>query len=515
MFRKKSFFRSPAFNLLATLLLVAFLAVFYKFALQDYTKGLENDLETIDTERLNNIEAVPKTLDEALKALENVDAVRTIDTTLVEFCHDYIRSDIYDRICDYMEANEYSDTMWESLCGHSLKALYDIANGITEKYNYTLLDDYTLLGNDESSPEDYNRTFTLVFAGDVSLDEGKDNWWSPLVVHKDNRSNLLESAFSAELAEKMLGADIFAVNLESTFTSSDAAAIDARWWERHRSTPENVSVLGTLGVDMVNIANDHIYDYSAKGLADTLNTLDTADIAYIGGGSNLQDAKTPRYIISCGQKIALVSAFQLKAATTAPEATAKNPGVIYATGSTIYGAMISEAKEEADFVIAYIDWTGNDASKPDEAQISLARSFINAGADMVIGTRGKTMQSIEYYNGKPIIYGLGNFWYETDPHDSLLLQIDFNRDVIYQTASTEDSHYDETRTRYSIEAAPDIYCYPCKQLDAATSFVLGTDDGTAIINNLIAISDGKISIGEDGLLTENTEAAALNEVPAE
>ncbi|MBQ8005890.1 MAG: CapA family protein, partial [Clostridia bacterium] len=415
----------------------------------------------------------------------------------------------YDRICEYMEENEYSDQMWESLCGYSIKALYDIVNGITDEYNYTVKEDSYADGGTGS-------TVTIAFAGDISLANNTNdvpiNNWSPLIVHKNNRSNLLETAFSAELAQKMLSADIFAVNLENTFSSSEATPIikkyDKNWYYVHRASPEEVEVLGRLGVDMVNIANDHIYDYSAKGLEDTLLTLKNAGITYIGGGDNLQDAKTPRYLIASGQKIAFVSAAQLKTKTMAPEAAAKKPGIVYATESTLYPAIISEAKENSDFVIAYIDWANVEGNKPDEIQKALARSFIDAGADLVIGTRAKSMQSIEYYNGKPIVYGLGNFWHETNPHNNLLLEIKFNKNVITQTASTQDSHYDETKTRYSIEKTPDIYCFPLIQNKAITTMVSGTEQGNNIINNLIQLSDGKISISEEGLLTEMTQTDA-------
>ncbi len=494
MRRKNNLFRSPVFNILSTLILVAALAFFYKFALSDYNDNLQNDLETIDTERLNQIVEVPKTIDEALNAIGKVDSVRPIDRSIIEYCIENIRDDISDRICEYIENNEYSDVMWEELCGYTLHALYDLANENFENYNYIVLDNTAY-------------ALTLTFAGDINLDTTQKHWWAPLMFHAKNRTNLLESAFSSELSEKMLGADLFCANLESPFISSDSQPIDTKW--RHGSSAENVAVLGTLGIDIVNIANDRIFDYSTKGLTDTLNALELNKISYIGGGKNLEDARTPRYILACGRKIAIVSAVQTKTDNTmAPEAGSKTPGLIYSTNSTYFNAMISEASENSDYVIVYTDWENGTNAKPEPSQAVLAHNFIDSGADIVIGTKSTILQSIEYYNNKPIIYGIGNFWYETDKHEALLVEISFTKDTVYNTTSTTDSHFDYTQTRYAVNYKPTISCLPCVQDGAVTRLTLGTEEGTNIISNLIAISDGTVAIDANGVLTEAEPAPA-------
>lgn len=488
MRRKNNLFRSPVFNILSTLILVAALAFFYKFALSDYNDNLQSDLETIDTERLNQVVEAPKTVDEALSAIGKADSVRPIDATLIEYCNDNIRDDISDRICEYLEDNEYSDVMWEELCGYTLHALYDLANENFENYNYMMLD------NTEDE-------LTITFAGDINLDTTQKHWWAPLMVHAKNRTNLLESAFSSTLSEKMLGADVFCVNLESPFISSDSQPIDTKW--RHGSSAENVTVLGTLGIDLVNIANDRIFDYAAKGLTDTINALELNKIAYIGGGKTLEDARTPRYILACGRKIAIVSAVQTKTDNTmAPEAGVKTAGLIYSTNSTYFNAMISDAAENSDYVIVYTDWENGTNAKPDASQAVLAHNFIDAGADIVIGTKSTVVQSIEYYDNKPIIYGIGNFWYETDKHEALLVEINFTRDTVYNTASITDSHFDYTQTRYAVNYEPTVSCLPCIQDGAVTKLTTGTEEGIAIISNIISISDGRVAIDANGVLSE-------------
>ncbi len=490
--QKPNFFRSPAFNILATVVLVAALAVFYMFAIADYEDGVKESLDTLDTERLSQVIAIPKTLDEAYEVLEYVDSVREIDMNLIEYCRDNIRDDMYDRICEYMEAaEEYDDKMWEELCGYSLIALYDLANDLVDE------DDGYIIKDDSDS-------LTLAFAGDVNLDARRNNTWSPLVVHKDSTNNLLEAAFSPELSEKMIDADFFSVNLESPFITEDMKPTGGKW--SHGSLSENVDVLGILGIDMVNLANDRIFDFGADGLAETVRTLKSAGIPYMGGGANLKDSRVIKYMIACGRKIAILSASQAKLAGYAPEPTSAEAGALYAESGTYFTDMIETARENADYVIVYADWAKVKTQKPDNKQVTLAHSFVDAGADIVIGVNGSVMQSVEYYNGAPIVYGLGYFWYETDRHETLFLEINFDR-VMYTEASEEDpSVIDEAKTRYSPVSKPDVYLLPCIQDKAVTSLVLGTEDGDAIYEKLTNISDGKIMISEDGLLSEAVSA---------
>ncbi len=497
MFRKKNFFHSPAFNILATAVLVIALAVFYKISTTDYSDELKKNMETLSTERLNDVVAVPKTIDEALKALEAADTSRTIDEDLLIYCKENIRSDIYDRICEYMETNQfYDESMWTELCGYSLLYIYDHANFLVDEAEYSILKEDT-------------DSFTLTFAGDVSLDTTRAHRWSPLMVHKNNRENLAEAAFSADLLEKMIGTDFFLLNLESPFITLESRPIDNKW--RHGSLSENVDVLGILGVDMVNIANDKIYDYGEDGFLCTVNTLDASGIKYVGGGKNYSDdANFPRYIYACGKKIAIVSAAETNEGLLSPETTSAKPGILYGSNSVRFTDVLTEANANSDYVIVFTDWANGNNQTPDEAQVSLAHSYVDAGADIVIGTMGTVMQSIEYYNGVPIIYGIGNFWYETDRHEALLIELDFNRKS-FTLADVNDSAVEiEEKTRYEISEKPDIYCFPCIQEQATVRLSQGTDEGAAVINRLSEISNGMISVSPEGLLSE-----VVIETPAE
>ena len=89
---------------------------------------------------------------------------------------------------------------------------------------------------------------------------------------------------------------------------------------------------------------------------------------------------------------------------------------------------IKEAKENADYVIAFVHWGTEYSYELEEVQLSTGKEYLDAGADIVIGAHPHCLQGIEYYNGKPIIYSLGNFWFNDKTLDTILLNIHFYGD---------------------------------------------------------------------------------------
>lgn len=60
---------------------------------------------------------------------------------------------------------------------------------------------------------------------------------------------------------------------------------------------------------------------------------------------------------------------------------------------------------------------------PEDYQKTLARQYIDAGADAVIGSHPHVLQGIEYYQGKPIFYSLGNFIFSNGAYESIVVEL--------------------------------------------------------------------------------------------
>ena len=103
------------------------------------------------------------------------------------------------------------------------------------------------------------------------------------------------------------------------------------------------------------------------------------------------------------------------------------------------------SKKKTDFVIVYYHWGIERQYQANEDQRSLAKFTIDAGADAVIGSHPHVVQGTETYNGKPIVYSLGNFCFggNRNPSDT--------DTMIYQLSY---SFKGTTQTGYQVQIIP-------------------------------------------------------------
>lgn len=287
----------------------------------------------------------------------------------------------------------------------------------------------TILADEEYCRE--NRIFTkdtissdevvLAFAGDISFAEGYANMGILA-----NRNNDIRACFDEGILQIMENADIFMVNNEFPYTNRGTPTAGKTY--TFRSNPENVKYLYDLGVDMVSIANNHIYDYGEVSLQDTLLTLQDAAMPYAGAGENLQEAKKPVYFIANDLKIAYICATQIERLDHPDTVGAgeNSAGVFRCWYDDSILDVIKEAKETSDYVITYIHWGTEMQETPDWAQVELAEKLADAGSDLIIGDHPHCLQEITYVNSVPVIYSLGNFWFNSKTQDTGILQVSIN-----------------------------------------------------------------------------------------
>lgn len=117
----------------------------------------------------------------------------------------------------------------------------------------------------------------MAFGGDICFYDEYANMHS-----LRNRGGSIESSISVDLLERMRRADILMLNNEFAYSSRGVPLADKAF--TFRSRPENVALLSEMGVDIVSLANNHIYDYGEDALFDTLDTLQAAGMPYVGAG---------------------------------------------------------------------------------------------------------------------------------------------------------------------------------------------------------------------------------------
>lgn len=290
----------------------------------------------------------------------------------------------------------------------------------TEAEEYTLQE--PSVPAEETEPViDETYDFTLCFAGDVNFDET----YAPMQYYRI-RENNLSDCISEDLMTVMQNADIMWLNNEFTYTAGGSPLPGKAY--TFRADPSMVSLLGELGVDIVGLANNHAYDYGEQSLLDTLDTLDEAGIPYVGAGRTLSEAMKPVYVTIDDKTIAFVAASRAEKNKMTPQATDDSPGILRCYDTELFLQEIREARENADFVIALVHWGTEYSYTLEEVQLTTGKEYLDAGADAVIGAHSHCLQGMEYYDGKPIVYSLGNFWFNGKTLDTMLVQLHFYGD---------------------------------------------------------------------------------------
>ena len=261
--------------------------------------------------------------------------------------------------------------------------------------------------------------FTLCFGGDISLDEK-----AVTTAKLDASEGDISKCISPELIEIMQAADVMCLNNEFTY-STNGAPLEGKMYT-FRANPERVSVLNDLGVDIVQLNNNHVYDYGKQALLDTFDTLKGAGIDYFGAGHNLEEAMSPVYYTLDDKVVAFVGASRAEKYKMTPQATEEKPGILRCYDTELFLQAIEEADANADFVIAVVHWGTEYSYDLEEVQLTTGKEYLDAGADAIIGGHSHCLQGMEFYDGKPIIYSLGNYWFNEKTLDSMLIELHFS-----------------------------------------------------------------------------------------
>ena len=231
------------------------------------------------------------------------------------------------------------------------------------------------------------------------------------------------------------GAGVFFHGTASLIQSADIAtaslnaSISERGEPRHgienpfRSAPGLGRALANAGFDAVSLATPHIMDFGFEALEDTITELEWYNVKPIGAGTDAKTAKRPAWVpISVRAtepaQVALLAYYRVNAFAVYTE----DP-IAYAVYSEMTQA-VKQAQTEAALVIVWLHW-GSQGRSADEAigrQRIFAHALIDVGADVVLCQQLHTFGGIELYQGKPIIYSLSDFIYDTyDKHHSRIV----------------------------------------------------------------------------------------------
>lgn len=257
---------------------------------------------------------------------------------------------------------------------------------------------------------------TIVFAGDVLIAAAMEQYYDAEGVGR---------IVSEELLTEMQNADICMVNNEFQFSNRGIPMEDKQF--TFQTDPKYVQILLDMGVDIVSLANNHSLDFGTEALQDTFVTLDEAGILYAGAGDTKERAEQLQVIEANGQKIGFLAATRV-IPVSEWNVEYRQPGLFATYDDTRLLECIREAKEECDFLAVYVHWGIEREAYPQEYQTDIAKNCFAAGADLVIGAHPHVLQGIEFIDGKPVFYSLGNYVFSQEIAKTALVKVEIYPD---------------------------------------------------------------------------------------
>lgn len=283
-----------------------------------------------------------------------------------------------------------------------------------------LLGGSLFLGNKQTKTpareEEKEKEVILLLVGDIMLDRGVEfyikqnggDWRFPFL----------------NIADFLRKADLVFGNLESVISDKGENLGSVYSF---RADPKALEGLAFAGLDVLSVANNHSMDYGMEAFLDSLQRLKKTGIAYVGGGTNTENAHSPVIQEVEGTKIGFLGYTNLGSPLW--QATDKTPGIAWVDENTVseFQENIAAAKEQLDILIVSLHFGEEYQTQPNALQEFIAKSAIEAGADIVVGHHPHVVQPVVQYQQGWIAYSLGNFVFDqgfsTETMKGLLLEV--------------------------------------------------------------------------------------------
>ncbi|MGN0547900.1 MAG: CapA family protein [Acutalibacteraceae bacterium] len=361
-------------------------------------------------------------------------------------------------LLEQVENGSYTELSWLETLGCSYHVVSDMLNGKIDSKNI------------ENRGDNGKESFSFAFVGDILFDPD----YAPMV-HSNEKGGVLNCIDKA-VVDYLNACDIFLINNEFSIGERGAPLKGKTW--TFQAHPDRIQIFKDLGADIVSLANNHVYDYGLEGFVDTMYHLKNAGMPYVGAGMNVGEAAEGYYFIVNGIKVGVVAASRAEKVYFTPVANNNDAGVMGTYESERFIKAIKAADEQCDFLIAYVHWGTENSTVLEDAQKTMAREYIDAGVDAVIGGHTHCLQGMDFYKGAPIIYSVGNFWFNSKTLDSCVITLNFDRKMNVQTT-----------------------IMPLKQQGCETRLLSDPEDSRALFDRVESYEPQRVKISDSGVIT--------------
>lgn len=233
---------------------------------------------------------------------------------------------------------------------------------------------------------------TLAFAGDTNFEDVSG---SPA-----DRIRPFQDVLSS--------ADLAVLNLETAITEG-GSPVGKQF--TFRAPAAVLDGLAANGIDAVSMANNHGMDFGSEGLIDSLVAKQTSPIPVLGIGADEDEAFAPFTTTVKGSTVSIIAATQVldDSLVTAWTATDTQGGLASAKRVDRLVEEVTAARSTADVVVVFLHWGIERTTCPSGDQQDLARTLVDAGADIVVGGHAHRVLGGGRLDDAVVHYGLGNF----------------------------------------------------------------------------------------------------------
>lgn len=235
----------------------------------------------------------------------------------------------------------------------------------------------------------------LLFTGDINF-RGIEN------LDYDKSHKILK-----DITPYTEGADFVIPNLECPLGNETDYAPIKKAGPNLICHENGISFLKAINAYAVTLANNHIGDYGAAALGNTLKLLDANDIRYAGAGYDINEAYSAIRLSKDDITVSVLSVCENEFGI-AEENKAGSAGY----NPRLLMNKIKAEKTASDIVIVVFHGGNEFNPLPSPDTVDRYRFICDMGADAVIAGHTHCPQGTEIYNGKPIIYSMGNFLFK-------------------------------------------------------------------------------------------------------
>lgn len=225
--------------------------------------------------------------------------------------------------------------------------------------------------------------------------------------------------FEKKLFEQVLGDvkpvveknDYSIVNFETCVAKSGDTPIK-KYGPNLCCTARAIDALKWAGFNCVTLANNHFRDFGKNGVLQTIDAIKKADMDYVGGGKNFEEASNILFKQVYNETIAIINVCEHEFSIAIGENEGSNPIDVIRVYQDI-----QDAKKKADYVLVIVHGGHEHFQLPSLRMQKTYRFFIDVGADAVVNHHQHCFSGFETYKRKPIFYGIGNFCFDNFSKD--------------------------------------------------------------------------------------------------